>query len=182
MNTLGGSTALMIACDSGHVDTVKLLLSKGANVFAKDVYANTPLHRMASIVAQNSQQQLFCEITRLILMNVSEREDEKFKSPKTMLRKKKDENIETVKRRIQEEMKNTVTNSPNIRRNVATITVGLSKLSTLNTEKIHDTYDLKSPMRNINSPSLNHQPRRTSLAVTPKALSNQLNIGMKPTF
>ncbi|XP_035691692.1 ankyrin repeat domain-containing protein 1-like isoform X3 [Branchiostoma floridae] len=46
--TLPPSTALLIACQKGHVDVVKLLLHKGASLVKRSMGASAPLHAAAS--------------------------------------------------------------------------------------------------------------------------------------
>src|SRR3954463_7253474 len=61
-----GTTALFFACDHGHVDVVKVLLDKGADLTVKDsFYGFTPL--MLSVSPAQKRRPEHTEIAKLLI-------------------------------------------------------------------------------------------------------------------
>jgi hypothetical protein len=61
-----GTTALFFACDHGHIDVVKVLLDKGADLTVKDsFYGTTPL--MAAISPAQKRRPEHTEIAKLLI-------------------------------------------------------------------------------------------------------------------
>lgn len=68
---MGGRTALHVACEFHNEFMIKVLISHGANVTAKDIVGNTPFSLLRSLDGnyQNCFQTVIKEITKLIFEN-----------------------------------------------------------------------------------------------------------------
>jgi len=69
-----GTTALFYACDHGHVDVVKVLLEKGADLTVKDTfYGFTPL--MLAVSPAQTRKPAHTEIAKLLIAKGSPGKD-----------------------------------------------------------------------------------------------------------